>query len=102
MMEIELIHAAAHLGSDGFITWNKEAGTVTGDRADAVLRTAEHARKEGSIGFTPLGLYSEADPLKDDEAFAILLLYMNYKPPKILRDAITYPPPYDGNVPVVF
>lgn len=82
----------------GTLTWDDEKGEVTGYFADKILEAVDSLEKNQVITYTPLGLRSENDPLKDPEAMSILLLLLGMIPPENLTDLYD-PPPEPPDIP---
>jgi hypothetical protein len=84
--ELRLEKARRDKGPSGVLAWDEDTGEVSGYMADRVRSLAEKTKETG-VSFTPLGLYSDKNPLKDKKAMAILLMAMGYIVPEQLRDS---------------
>lgn len=84
-LELYLEPYRKDLEPGGVLIWNEGTGEVSGYRAELIRKAAAHARKAGYVSYTPLGLHSEADPLRDRKAMSILLAELCYKNPEPLR-----------------
>jgi len=79
------------------LEWDRVAGTLTGQGTEALRMAAADCRHVGYVGYTPLGYYSTADPLRHAQAMAILLVRCEYAVPEVLAP---YLPDVDDDTPI--
>jgi hypothetical protein len=81
-LKLEPLGIAREHDPGGTLTWDPETGELSGYYAAEIRREAERLE---AVSYTPLGLFSDKDPLKDREAMAILLLSMGFRLPTELQ-----------------
>lgn len=75
------------------MVWNPDTGELTGAGSATVKAAVAEARQTGVVEYTPLGVRSTADPLRDRLAMGIVLAALGYKLPPELADAWPEPEP---------